>query len=78
MLLDTACDNFVVISATEGSIGWRRENISTLIKNQSLIIGPEIRYIPALKLIFCLLLLSELKPKENNCVSKSGNILTGR
>jgi hypothetical protein len=31
MLLDTACKNFVVISATEYNKGWRRENISTLI-----------------------------------------------
>jgi hypothetical protein len=78
MLLDTACKKFVVISATECNISWRRENLSTLIKYRSLIIGPEIRYIPALKLIYPLILLSELKQEENSSVFTSGNILKVR
>jgi len=78
MLLGTACKKFVVISATECNISWRRVNLSTLIKYRSLIIGPEIRYIPVFNLIYSLLLLSELKPEENNTVFTSGNILKVR
>jgi hypothetical protein len=53
-----------MISGTECNISWRRDNISTLIKYRSPIIGPEIRYVSVLNLFFASLTGTETEGEQ--------------